>query len=161
MLPQPLVDLLTQSGIVLAERNGQHSVGAHRDVAVHVEIGEHLLPEVGQIVVDDGDRRETGIDHLEHVIVLEDVGGLVNHHGRPAARDELLVQPGEALVIGAHLANEHLATGQVVHGGDRRRTRPGDHDLTHVGACRLREGHDLLELGPDGLHGGHHVDRAA
>ena len=161
VLPQPLVDLLTQLGIVLAERDGQHAAGAHRNVAVHVEIGEHLLPEAGQIVVDDGDRRETGIDHLEHVIVLENIGGLVNHHGRLAARGELLVQPDEAVVIGAQLANEHLAAGQVVHGGDRRRTGPGDHDLTHVGAGRLREGHELLELGPDGLHGRHHVDRAA
>ena len=47
-----------------------------RDVLVHLDAGEHLAPELGQIVVHDGDRGEAGVDHLEHVIVFEHVGGL-------------------------------------------------------------------------------------
>ena len=64
-------------------------------------------------------------------------------------------------MIGARLADEHLLTGQIVHRGDRRRARPGDHHLAHVGARRLREGDELLQLGPDGHHGRDHVDLAA
>ena len=123
--------------------------------------GEHLAPELGQIVVHDGDRGEAGVDHLEHVIVFEHVGGLVDHHGRLAARLQLLVQAGEALVIDARLSDEHLLAGQIVHRGDRRRSWPGDHHFAHVGARRLREGDELLQLGPDGHHGRDHVDLAA
>ena len=96
-----VVDGLAELGILLAKRDGQAAAGAHGDVFVHGDAGEHLAPELGQIVVHDGDRGEAGVDHLEHVIVFEDVGGLVDHHGRLAARFQLLVQLGEALVIDA------------------------------------------------------------
>ena len=57
-----------------------------------VMLGEDLAPELGQVVVHDGDRGEAGVDHLEHVVVLEHVGGLVDHDRRLAARLQLLVQ---------------------------------------------------------------------
>ncbi len=82
---EPRVDGLAELGILLAKRDGQVAAGPHRDVRVHLEIGEHLAPELGQIVVHDGDRREAGVDHLEHVIVFEDGGGLHEHDWRLAA----------------------------------------------------------------------------
>ena len=78
-------------------------------------LGEHLAPELGQIVVHDGDRGEAGVDHLEDVVVFEHAGGLVDDHRRLAARLQLLVQAGEALVVDAPLADEHLLAGQIVH----------------------------------------------
>ena len=62
--------------------------------AVHRDAGEHLAPELGQIVVHDGDRREAGVDHLEHVVVFEHVGRLVDHDRRLAARFQLLRSGG-------------------------------------------------------------------
>ena len=60
-------------------RNATARVPPDRTVTsrVHRDVGEHLAPELGQIVVHDGDRGEAGVDHLEHVIVFEDVGGAV------------------------------------------------------------------------------------
>ena len=130
-------------------------------VLVHVDAGEHLAPELGQVVVHDGNRGEAGVDHLEHVIVFEHVGRLVDDDCRLAARFQLLVQADEALVIDARLSDEHLLTGQIVHRGDRRRARSGDHHFADVGARRLGEGDELLHLGPDGHHGRDHVDLAA
>ena len=92
MLPEPRVDDLSELGILLAKRDGQVAAGPHGDVRVHRDVGEHLAPELGQVVVHDGDRGEAGVDHLEHVIVFEDVGRLVDHHRRLAARLQLLVQ---------------------------------------------------------------------
>ena len=64
---------------------------------VHLDAGEHLAPELGQIVVHDGNRGEAGVDHLEDVVVFEHVGRLVDDDGRLAARFQLLVQAGRAI----------------------------------------------------------------
>ena len=161
VLLEPRVDDLSELGILFAKRDGQVAAGSHGDVLVHVDTGEHLAPELGQVVVHDGDWSEAGVDHLEHVIVLEDGGGLDEHGRRLAARLQLLVQLDEALLIDAPFADEHLLTGEIVHRGDRRRAWPGDHDFAHIGARRLREGRELLQLGPDGHHGRDHVHLAA
>ena len=95
MLPDPHVDGLSEPGIVLAKCDGQGPPERTVTSRCTVMFGEHLFPEFGQIVVHDGDRREAGVDHLEHVIVFEDVRGFVDHHGRFAARFQLLVQAGE------------------------------------------------------------------
>ena len=92
VLPDPVVDGLAELGILLAKGDGQAATGAHGDVLVNGDAGEHLAPELGQVVVYDRDRREAGVDHLEDVVVFEHVGGLVDHHGRLAARFQLLVQ---------------------------------------------------------------------
>ena len=41
---------------------------------VHGEVGEDLLPEVRQVIVDDGRRNEPGVDHFEQVVVFEAFG---------------------------------------------------------------------------------------
>ena len=82
---------------------------------MHLDVGEHLAPELGQIVVHDGDRGQAGVDHLEDVVVFEHAGGLVDDHRRLALRLQLAVQAGEALVIDAPFADEHLLAGQIVH----------------------------------------------
>ena len=128
---------------------------------MHLDAGKHFAPELGQIVVDDGDWREAGVDHLEHVIVLEDGGGFDEHGRRLAARLQLLVQLDEALFIDAPLADEHLLAGEIVRRGDRWRAWPGDHNFAHIGTRRLREGRELLQLGSDGHHGRDHVHLAA
>jgi membrane-bound lytic murein transglycosylase MltF len=53
---------------------------------MHLDVGEHLAPERCQIVVDDGNRREAGVDHLEHVIVFEHIGSDRDDDWRLAAR---------------------------------------------------------------------------
>ena len=128
---------------------------------MHLDIGEYLAPELRQVIVDDGNRRQAGVDHLQHVVVFEHCGGPVDHHGRLAARFQLRAQPGEAFVINTPRADEHLLPRQVIERRDRRRSRPGDHDLVHVGPCRGREGDDFFPLGRDRHHGRHHVDLAA
>ena len=66
-----------------------------------------------------------------------------------------------ALGVDAPLADEHLLAGQIVHGGNRRRARAGDHHFVDIGAGRVREGDEFLALGRDGHHRGDHVDQAA
>ena len=161
MLPDPLVHGLPELGTALAKCNGQVAAGLKGDVPVHIEAGEDLLPEIGQIVVDDGDRCETGVDHLEDVVVFEDVGRLLDHHGRLAARFQLLVQADDVPVIDAGLADEHLLTRQIVERRDARRARTGDDHFADVGARRLRESRDFLQLRPDRDHGRDHVNLAA
>ena len=75
VLPNPCVDGLEQLWILLAHRDGQFAAGAHGHVGVHGQLGEHLLPELGEVVIRDGDRDEARVDHLEDVIVLEDERG--------------------------------------------------------------------------------------
>lgn len=40
----------------------------------HVDTREDLLPEVGDVIVDDGDLHKAGVDHLEHVFVFDLIG---------------------------------------------------------------------------------------
>ena len=146
--------------ILLAKRDGQAAAGPHGDVLVHLDVGEHLAPERRQVVVDDGDRRQTGVDHLEHVVVFEHVRGLVDDHRGLAARLQLRVQRDEALLVDAPLTDEHLLASQIVDRGDGRRTWSGDDDLADVGSSRDREGDEFLPLRGDGHHGRDHVDLA-
>ena len=136
MLLEPRVDDLSELRILFAKCDGQAAAGPHRDALVHLETGEHLAPEVGQIVVHDGDRDKAGVDHLEHVIVLEHLGGLVDHHRRLAARLQFSVQADDALFVNAPFANEHRLAGQIVQRGDWRRAGPGDHHFADVRARR-------------------------
>ena len=86
VLPDPLVDGLPELGVLLAKRDRQPAAGAHGDVLVNRDAGEHLAPELGQVIVYNRDRNEAGIDHLEHIVVFEHVRGFVDHHGRFATR---------------------------------------------------------------------------
>src|SRR6185436_16573567 len=71
VLPEPVVDGLAELWVVFAKRDGQAATGTHGDVFVNGDAGEHLPPELGQIVVHDRDRNEPGVDHFEDVVVFE------------------------------------------------------------------------------------------
>ena len=124
------------------------------------DTGEHLAPELGQVVVHDRDRGDARVDHLEDVVVFEHVGSFVDDHGGLAACFQLRVQLGDAVVIRARCPDEHRLAGQIVDRGNRRRSRPGDDHLAHVGARRLGEGGDRLQFGPDRHHRRDHVHLA-
>ena len=160
VLADPLVDHRPELGIVLAKRDGQTAAGAHGGVVVDREAGEHLAPELGQIVVHDRNRGKARVDHLENVIVFEHVGSLVDRHRGLAPCLQADVQFREAVVIDAVFSHEHRLAGQVVDRGDRRRARSGDHHFIHVGAGRLRESRNHLQFWPHRHHGRDHVDGA-
>ena len=157
VLSDPVVDGLPELGIVLAKGDGQAAAGAHGDVFVNRDAGEHLAPELGQVVVHDRDRGEAGIDHLEDVVVFEHLGSLVDDHRGLATCFQLVVQLGEGVVICAGFSDEHVLASQIVDRGDRRRSRSGDHHLAHIGARRLGERGNRLELRPDRHHRRDHV----
>ena len=101
-----------------------------------------------------------GVDHLEDVVVFEHVGSFVDDHDGLAACFQLRVQLGDAVVIRARFPDKHRLAGQIVDRGNRRRSRPGDDHLAHVGARRLGEGGDRLQFGPDRHHRRDHVHLA-
>ena len=115
MLLQRFVDGIAKLRILLAKCHGQRSAGPHGDVRVHRDVFEHLAPELGQKVVHDGDRGETGVHHLEHVIVFEDDRGLLDHDRGLAARLQLGTQAQEVLLVEAPFADEHCLTREIVH----------------------------------------------
>jgi hypothetical protein len=53
---------------------------------VHREAGEDLLPERREVVVDNRDRDQPGVDHLQHVVVFEVVGDELHEHRRLVLR---------------------------------------------------------------------------
>ncbi len=77
-----------------------------------------------------------------------------------AACFQLRVQLGDGAVVGARSSDEHRLARQIVHRGNRRRSRSGDHHLAHVGARRLGKGGNRFQLGPDRHHRRDHVDLA-
>ena len=110
-MPCFLIHVLTASRslrILLAEGDRQLAAGPHRDVAMHGDVGEHLAPECRQVVVDDGDRREAGIDHFEDVVVFEHLGRFVDDDRRLAARLQLRIEADETLVVDAALCGRTL-----------------------------------------------------
>ena len=72
--------------------NSQVSPAAKRQVVATVHGRENLLPELGQIVVDDSGRYQSGVDHLEQVVVLQPSGGSHDLHRRLARRLQPLVE---------------------------------------------------------------------
>jgi hypothetical protein len=154
------VDLLLELRIVLAKCDRQLAARSHGRAVVNLDACEDLLPEAGEKVVDDGDWREAGVNHLEDVVVFEHVGRFDDHCRRLAARLQIRIEPRDRIEVGADPADEHFLAGEIVGRCDRRSTGPGHHDLIDVLARWLRQGRDGFDLRPDGDHGRDHVDLA-
>src|SRR5436189_271369 len=76
----------------LADHPGDVAAGPNRGPGVRDELGEDLLPEIGDVVLDDGRLDEAGVHHLEDVLVLEILGRQPNLDLRLARLAELLVE---------------------------------------------------------------------
>ena len=115
---------------------------------MHREVREDLLPEAREIVVDDDRRDETGVHHLEQVVVFEVVRREANLHRRLTLCLELLVEREEALVVRALLADEHLPARQVRYRSERRLADGGDDNLADVHPGGIGEVDEPLERRP-------------
>ena len=142
-----LVELGLQERTVLAHRPGDLGVRAQDDVRVKLQLGQHLGPELRQVVVHDDVLDEPGVGHLEQVLVLEVVRREPNPRRLLAALGQVGVQLLDALVVDRSLPNEDFLVGKIVHGGDRRGIRTRDDDLGDVRRGRFREVHLLQALG--------------
>ena len=96
------------------------------------------------MVVDDGERDQADVQHLEQVLVLEVLVGRDQPRRGAPGRHQAPVQGLEARPVAARAADPDLPAGQVVEGRDLRRGRPGDHDLPDV----LEVGLGEVDLGP-------------
>ena len=98
------------------------------------------------MLVDHDDGDETGVHHLEQVLVLEQLVGEGQLRRRASRQTEAIVQADEALVVAARLPDDDLFAAQVVDGLELRFVRagrPGDDDLVHSGHEGLGEVHEL------------------
>ena len=68
-------------GLLFANRPRVLAAGANRDVVVHGELREDLLPEVRQVFVNDGERNQAGVEHLEQILVLQRLGASLSITG--------------------------------------------------------------------------------
>ena len=117
---QPRLELRT----VLTNRPRDLATSANRDVVVHDDLRKDLLPELRDGVVDDDERNQTGIEHLDQVLIFQCLGSLLEHNEWLLRCRQLLVECNEALVIARGFAHEHFFAGKVVHAGDFRRSGP-------------------------------------
>ena len=113
---QPRLELRT----VFANRPRDLAAGANRDVVVHGELRKDLLPEVRQVLVDDDERNEAGVEHLDQILVLQRLGGFLEYHRWFLFGRKLLVECNEALVIARRFAHEDFLAGEIVQAGDVR-----------------------------------------
>src|SRR4029079_7144208 len=90
-----------------AYRRPDVAAASNRDVRMYGEPRKNLFPEIGLVLVNDDERDETGVEHLEQILVFQCLGGLLDFHWRLLCRHELLVEGDDALVVARRLAHEH------------------------------------------------------
>src|SRR5262245_41749816 len=105
---------------------------------------EYLRPEFGRVVVDDDERHEARVHHLEQVFVFELFGGEPQRDFWLALAAQLPVQRDEALVVAARLTYEDFPSREVVQGREGGRLRTGHDDL--VDFTEQRRGGEIDEL---------------
>ncbi len=126
------VEGFLQLGAVLANRPGNLPIRPQRDRRLRTDVGEDLLPEIRRIAVDHGGVDQSGIHHLENVLVLQI---LLRQHDvdRFLARcRQSRVQRGETFVIAARAAYVHAAAGELLDRGGRRHLRRGHQQFADV-----------------------------
>ena len=110
------VQLFLELRAVLADHPAELSAGADCHSGVGGKLGEDLLPEVGEVVLDDGHLDEAGVHHLEDVLVLEILRRQPDFHRRLLRLRELGVERLDALVVARGLAQVDVLPRQVLHG---------------------------------------------
>ena len=105
-------------------------------------------------LVADGDGDETGVHHLQHVLVLQLLGDWNQLHRFLALLDQPAVERLEVLPVARRLADVNRLPGQLVHARDPRPGRSGDHQLAHVLEHGDGEVHHLAALRSDEEVGG-------
>ena len=111
MVSQEAVDHPRKFGAVLAKRPSYLTSASNGDVGMDLDMVEDLLPELCFVAVHDDHGNQTGIDHLQQILVLENFIGYNQIHFRLAGLLERLVQLHQALEVAARAAHVNLFTG--------------------------------------------------
>ena len=135
---------------VLADRPAYLRLRPQHDVLANLHLGQHLGPDLGLPVVDHDRLQQPGIEHLEHVLVLERARQVDELGFGLACLLEALVQRLHAQRLARDLAKVHGLARKVVDRGDGRRGRAGHQDLDAGGVLvGGDEVHVFQQLGED------------
>jgi hypothetical protein len=143
---QEIVDRRLELRAALAYRPGDVTTAAHRDVVVHRDLGEDLLPEVGLVLVHDDQWDQPGVHHLDEILVLQFFRRWLDDHAGFLLCGQALVERHQALVIAGGLAHEDFLARQVFHALQRGCAGAGHHHLADVGIHRHGKIHQLLAV---------------
>jgi len=102
---------------------------------------EYLRPQPGLVVVHHDPWNQTGIDHLQQVLVLQVLVRGDQLHGRQAALGERKIQRLEVLVVAAPGPHENLPSRQLVDRPRNRLVLAGDQNFADAIVERPREIH--------------------
>ncbi|MOA51489.1 hypothetical protein D3C78_1746440 [compost metagenome] len=69
------------------------------------------------MLVHDDERQQSGIQHLDQILVLQLLGGQLDVHRGPILGGKALVELDQTLVVTGRLANEDLLSRQIINGG--------------------------------------------
>ena len=133
------VDIFGELRAVLAEGPPDLPTGAHRQILVDPDVVEDPGPEHGLVAVDDGRRQQAGIDHLQEVLVLEELLRRHQPNRLQASRPEVVVELLEAPPVAGGTPHVDLPAREIVQRARPVRGRPGDHQLADVAQQRVRE----------------------
>ena len=132
-------------GLSLAEGPRDVAAVVHRDVLVDDDLRKDLGPHRRHMAVDDDGGQQTGIHHLQQVLVLQVLGGRNESDRLAAGSRQAGVQAFEMLPVARRLVHMQLEAGHIVRRLQGRRIRASDDELADPGKQRRREIHLRLQ----------------
>ena len=60
-------------GLSLAHRPGDAAAGRHLEIATQHDVGQHPRPDLGDVVVDHRQLEDAGVDHLQQIVLLQNL----------------------------------------------------------------------------------------
>src|SRR5262245_47181549 len=99
MASQEIVDGGLELWAPLADRPSDVAAGTHSNPIMYRDVGEDLLPEVCLVLVDDNERYQPSVYHLDQILVLQRLRRFFDAHDRPVLRGKALVERHQAFVI--------------------------------------------------------------
>ena len=142
---------------ILPDDPRDRAVVVDDEIVTDFQSRKNFRPRLRLIVVDDGEREQTGAHHLKDVVVFEVLVDRMDRDRQHTSGDEVRVELAQVAEIGAGGANERLLPRKVVKRGERRRTRAGDDDFLDVPNPGRSKIDQRPPLGRDRQFAGRHV----
>ena len=114
-------------------------MGPNRCRGMQHEFGKDLLPEFGDVILDQRHRHQSRGDHLQHVLVGQYFRCRPDAHRRLAGGGELGIEALDDALRGIRGTQVKLASREFQHARERRTAWPGDRDDRDSGSRRVGE----------------------
>jgi hypothetical protein len=117
-------------------------------------------PDLGDVVVGDGELENSGVDHLHQIVLLQNLVHLFDLDRSVALFSQAVTERTQATDKAAAADRIDGASSKVGQALQTCDSLAGDHDLGHIGKIGIGKGYALLPFGGHSQTGGDNVSPA-